>query len=60
MAGLQDYSERRVREGIAQIPDGVYTAEDFVEGTPWGLPPLRIAATVTVAGSDVSKPSLTV
>lgn len=54
MAGLQDYSERRVREGIAQLPDGVYAAEDFVEGTPWGLSPLRIAATVTVAGSAIS------
>jgi N-methylhydantoinase B len=54
MAELQDYSERRVRDGIKRIPDGVYRAEDFVEGTPWGLDPLRVAATVTVRGSDIS------
>ena len=54
MIELQDYSERRVRDGIGRIPDGVYQAEDFVEGTPWGMPPLKVAATVTVRGSAIA------
>jgi N-methylhydantoinase B len=53
MDGLQDYSERRIRDGISQIPDGIYQAEDFVDGTPWGLDRLRVFATVEVSGSDI-------
>ena len=53
MDGLQDYAERRIRQGIGQIPDGVYTGEDFVEAAPWGLDPVRIAARVTVEGTAV-------
>jgi N-methylhydantoinase B len=53
MSALQDYSERRMREGIATIPDGVYQAEDFVDAAPWGLDRVRIAATVEVNGSDI-------
>lgn len=53
MGGLQDYAERRIRQGIAQIPNGVYTGEDFVEAAPWGLDPVRIAARVTVDGTAV-------
>jgi N-methylhydantoinase B len=53
MAGLQDYAERRIRDGIDQIPDGTYQAEDYVDGTPWGLDRLKVLATVTVDGSDI-------
>jgi N-methylhydantoinase B len=53
MAGLQDYAERRMREGIAAIPDGVYRACEDLEGAPWGIDRIRVRATVTVAGSDI-------
>lgn len=53
MASLQDYSELRMREAIEQIPDGVYDGEDFVEARPWGMEPVKIAATVEVRGSSI-------
>jgi N-methylhydantoinase B len=53
MAELKDYAERRTREGIAQIPDGRYEGEAFLEGTPWGVDRIRIAVTVEVAGTDM-------
>ncbi len=28
-----DYSERRMREGLKALPHGVYTYEDYIEGT---------------------------
>lgn len=54
MKDLQDYAERRTREGIETIPNGVYAAEEFFEGSPWGLGLIRIAVTVEVAGSDIA------
>jgi N-methylhydantoinase B len=53
MDELQNYAERRMRDGIEQIPDGVYQAEDFVDAHPWGLDRVRIAATVEVSGSNI-------
>ncbi len=49
MAESLDHSERLMRARIAEIPDGVYTAEDFIE--PVGtaeLVPIKVK--VTVAG----------
>jgi N-methylhydantoinase B len=47
MNELYDYSERLVRAGIAEMPDGVYGADDFLDdGT-------RIHATLTIAGDTV-------
>ena len=31
MAALQDYSETRMRAAIAEVPDGVYEGEDFLD-----------------------------
>ncbi len=53
MSYLQDYAERRIRHGIRQIPDGVYLAEDQVEGYAWGLDPIPIKVRVEVAGSEI-------
>lgn len=46
-------SERLMREEIARIPDGAYRYEDFLDDDGIVDRPLRIAATVTVAGSDL-------
>lgn len=51
---LLAYTERRARAEIAAIADGVYCAEDFVDTDGFGNGPLRIAATVTVAGEDIA------
>jgi N-methylhydantoinase B len=54
MDELQDYAERRTREGIRSIPDGVYRGEAFVELAPWKLDPARIAVTLEVDGDEIS------
>lgn len=53
-----DHSEALMREAIRAIPDGVYEAEDLIEGVHGGagaaeaaLLPVRVK--VTVAGSDI-------
>jgi N-methylhydantoinase B len=54
---LMDYSERMLRAEIEKLPDGTYSAEGFIDGFPDHPDPayrdLRIAAAVTVAGSDI-------
>src|SRR5207247_2930456 len=47
---LLAYSERRVRAGIAALPDGRFEASDVVEA-PEGE--LEVRAAVTVAGEEV-------
>jgi len=51
---LQDYSERLTREAITAIPDGIYTAEDFVDDNGFTSDPLRVSVQVTVSGDTLS------
>lgn len=53
-AALLDHSERAMRDAIRALPDGVYHAEDFVDGD--GLDPgqKRIAVTLTIAGDEIA------
>lgn len=53
MAEAQNYSERRMRAAISEIPAGVYRGEAFVDRDVFEDRPIRIAVTATVAGSDV-------
>ena len=53
MAEVQDYSERRLRAAFAQIPDGVYTGEAFIDEDVFDPKPVRIAVEVRIEGSDV-------
>lgn len=46
-------SEKLMREEIARIPDGVYAFEDFMDDDGISDEPIRIAATVTVKGSEL-------
>lgn len=48
------YAERRMRAGIRAIPDGTYTYEDFIEGTPRTPPFIRVRVAVTVAGDTIA------
>lgn len=54
MAEMIAYSERRVRAAVAAIPDGVYKGHDFVDDDGLDDQPLRIEATVTIKGDDLS------
>ncbi len=49
MAATLDYAERRTRAALAQLPDGVYTAQDTMEDDGSGTPRdviLRVTATI--------------
>ena len=51
-----DHSEALMRAAIREIPDGVYEAEDWVEGVyakNWPADPVRIKVRVTVAGDEI-------
>ncbi|MEO6826920.1 MAG: hydantoinase B/oxoprolinase family protein [Microbacteriaceae bacterium] len=54
---LLDYSERMLRSKIAELPDGTYCAEGFIDGfqdhPDSDYRNLRIAVAVTVAGDDI-------
>jgi N-methylhydantoinase B len=50
MDELYDYSERRMRAGIASLPDGRYEAEDVLEPVEGEL---YLRAAVTIAGDAV-------
>ena len=53
-ADLLDLAERMTRASILAIPDGVYRFHDYVDGDGFdGERPLRIAAGVTVSGSNI-------
>lgn len=54
MTGMLDYAERRIRAALEAVPDGTYHGEDFLDDDGQGSGPLRIAATVTVKGSDIA------
>ncbi|MDZ7780924.1 MAG: hydantoinase B/oxoprolinase family protein [Gemmatimonadota bacterium] len=51
MDGLIAYADRLVERGIERIPDGTYTAEDWLEDDGFDSGPVRIRASLTVDGS---------
>jgi N-methylhydantoinase B/oxoprolinase/acetone carboxylase alpha subunit len=53
MAEVLDYTERRTRAAIRQIPDGVYSAEDWIDcdGVIPDSVPIRV--TLTVSGDEI-------
>ncbi|MBN33724.1 MAG: methylhydantoinase [Rhodospirillaceae bacterium] len=53
MAELLNYSERRVRTAIAEIPDGVYFGEDAVDDDGLTDDPLPVKAKVTIQGDTI-------
>jgi N-methylhydantoinase B len=52
MQHLQKYAERMTRLAIAAIPDGAYRFEDVLDDDGLGSGPLRIVATITIAGDS--------
>ena len=51
---LQDQAEQLMRHAIAQIPDGSWSFEDWIDGLGEAPEPVRIAVRVTVAGDRLS------
>ena len=47
-------TEASLRAAIRELPDGVYTFEDFMDDCGPGTEPLRVAVTVTVAGDRMT------
>ena len=47
-------TEASMRRAIREVPDGVYTFEDFMDDWGPGTDPLRVAVTVTVAGDRMT------
>lgn len=52
-AELHDYAERMVRQRIAEMPDGVYEAEDFIDGLGAKGEPIRFKLKVVIDGSEI-------
>lgn len=50
---ILDRSEARMRELIGNIPDGIYTNEEFLDDGGVGTEPIRFYATVTVEGERI-------
>lgn len=46
MAALMDYSERRMRAGIGEMPKGRYSFEDYLEWDDEMLIPIRVAVEI--------------
>ena len=53
MDQLKDYSERRFRQAISQIPDGRYEAEEFFDGSAYGLADVPVRVQVEVKGDNI-------
>lgn len=53
MAGALDYSERRMRNAITDLKDGVYTAEAEIEGATEATPRTIIRTQVRIVGDQM-------
>jgi N-methylhydantoinase B len=51
-AALLDQSERRIRQGLLRVPDGVYSGEDFVDDDGVSDDPIRIVVNVHKRGDS--------
>jgi N-methylhydantoinase B len=51
---LLDYTERRVRTAIGDLPDGEYTAEDYMDGDGVVNEPVELRLTLTVDDEEMT------
>lgn len=54
LADILDHGERLIRAEIARIPDGTYTAEEWLDADGPTDTPVPIRVQVTVSGSDLT------
>jgi len=50
---LLDYTERRVRANLEELPDGTYEAEDFMDGDGITEDPVLLKLTLTIEGDEM-------
>ncbi|MBM3531710.1 MAG: hydantoinase B/oxoprolinase family protein [Alphaproteobacteria bacterium] len=53
-AEIHDHAERLARSVIAEIPDGTYRFESWIDGFGETPEPIRFCAAVTVAGDEIT------
>ncbi len=54
MHELQNYAERRLRAGIASLPDGEYSFADYMDDAGVGCPdPVKICVKIKISGDDM-------
>lgn len=53
-AALMDQSERRIRDGLARVPDGTYTGEDFVDDDGVTDAPIRVVVNIHKKGDSAT------
>jgi len=53
MNEVMNYSERRMREAISKIPNGVYSFEDYIEGDGFTDDLIKIKCTIEVKDQDI-------
>jgi N-methylhydantoinase B len=52
---MYDHSERIIRLAVEKIPDGIYTAEDYMDSNGIDIDkPILTKVTVTIKGSDIT------
>ncbi len=49
-----EYSENRMRHAISKMPDGTYTAEDYLDDDGITEEPVKIAVSITITGSTIT------
>ncbi len=54
MREVMDYSDRRIREGLRLVPNGVYEFEDCLEGDGIRSEPIRIATKLTISDEELT------
>ncbi|MEQ8233319.1 MAG: hydantoinase B/oxoprolinase family protein, partial [Gammaproteobacteria bacterium] len=54
MKQLQEYTERIVRKSIAEMPDGVYEAEEYADTDGHSDTPIPIKVKLVIKGSDIT------
>lgn len=54
MRKLQDYSERMMRAALKDVPDGLYSFEDFLDNDGIHDSPIRIAVQVQIRGDEAT------
>ena len=54
LEAIKDYSERRMRDALDDLPDGTFEFTDAVESDGRGNGPLEIDVTVEIDGTDVT------
>lgn len=52
LAMLLDYSERRIREGLQEFPDGDYTGDDWVDDDGHSDDPIRLQVNIHKRGDE--------